>query len=395
MNAERGDYLPYESDLGVPDVVGVPVATLLGAYDPDTLQAVIYPVFHGNYGNVFDPEAPDFEGTDDACWLDVEHADGTHTLIALSPTRHRPNSANQFHVNLPAEARPAHATLACRTQEHENILDDRAFETNTPTLPPVAIVGEEYGVWQLQERELREIEAAVESLTPEDAATIDFETAMKIEGMASELLQEHLNAHAWDVVQAYLQLQISAQNIEAVIQYGLAHELPEDAFRSMVLKQLTASAFADDASDINVVGAPFHIGESAILSTLDDNGFLQTQDTENIEDADLWVFDVQGKIHPLDAPWLCLTPSSGRLTLDPCSTTQAAQRWILESEPHVLKNQSTQQCVDFDRANHRMIMYGCHGNWNQQWVLDAKYIQPWLALLPPDTLQPLVTLLRP
>lgn len=96
--------------------VGVPVTTLLGAYQPpkrsdkpseyvqydnwtkntDTDKAVIYPALHGNYGNLFDLPAPNFGNGQDHCWLAVSNNQETKN-IELSATRAlNSEAANQF-----------------------------------------------------------------------------------------------------------------------------------------------------------------------------------------------------------------------------------------------------------------------------------------------------------
>ncbi len=60
------NYVAAETDAPAPIETGVAVTTLLGIYDPTGVNpSQIYPVIHGNYGNVFDlPEAVNFEPVD-------------------------------------------------------------------------------------------------------------------------------------------------------------------------------------------------------------------------------------------------------------------------------------------------------------------------------------------
>lgn len=127
-NEERGQYEEFnyptsEKRLAAKEV-GVAVATILGGYDPDSTDygnnAVIYPVFHGNYGNVFDLPIPDLTLADesgtllDQCWLDISNAQGDSKLVSVAANRHSNNSINQLHINLKAEFRPTLAILNCR-----------------------------------------------------------------------------------------------------------------------------------------------------------------------------------------------------------------------------------------------------------------------------------------
>src|SRR5699024_10102309 len=113
-NAAVGEYqeaeaVHFRGQPGLaPKAVGVPVATILGGYDPEAQRyqagekrAVIYPVFHGNYGKVYDLPAPNLNGNEDACWVTVEGAGGTKQ-VAVGASRHSAGSINQLHFNLEA-----------------------------------------------------------------------------------------------------------------------------------------------------------------------------------------------------------------------------------------------------------------------------------------------------
>jgi len=389
---ERGAYTPHHSELRVPQEIGVPVTTLVGGYDPTTQKAVIYPALFGNYGNTFEPIAPDFTAEDDVCWLDVRTTDGHTAQFALSGVRYQADNANQFHVNLPAEPAPEHATLSCRLSGQEHILDDRALETTRPELPPAAIVGEEHGSQQLQERELEEIEHALEHLNDTDAVALAFDLVLKIDGLPLDVLEDTLSGHAWTIVQTYLQQREASENVEALLNYGEVHALDTDAHQQRIQAQLDASGFVSADSSFALPGSPFIVDNRFISHTPTEAGVLHTVPVDEDSDGDLWVMDTQGKIHSVASPWLCISTSGDQLTLEDCSPTRPDQRWEHVAETQGLKNLSRQLCVDFDRAGDRLILYRCHGNWNQQWAFDAHAPDLWLATLSAEPLQQLLTL---
>lgn len=174
---------------------------------------MILPVVHGNYGNVFAPEAPDLTSDDGACWLDIEGVDGSTVGTALAAHRHHPDSVNQFHVNVHADVQPPKAELRCFLNQEEYLLDGRTFDPTLPELPPVAIVGEEQGIQQLQQREILEIEQALQHISASDAATIPADALMKIKGMTSAELESQLSDSSWNVIRAYLQNEAEAEKV--------------------------------------------------------------------------------------------------------------------------------------------------------------------------------------
>lgn len=393
-NADQGDYVPHHSDLRPPKEIGVPVATLLGAYDPVDRRAVIYPVFHGNHGNTFDLQAPDLANDADACWLHVETRDGDVLDIALAAERYENDAANQFHVNLHADKRPVHAALRCQFDGEEHTLDARDFDGEIPELPPVAIVGQEYGIKQLQQREIIEIASALDDLSPRDALDIPPTTVDQIHGFSDDELASSLSDDAWAIVSAFLAIERHAQNIDALINFGLAHQTPEDVLQQQLLQALQDAELLRDPRDLTLTGAPLTLSDVAVSHTPNEDGYIQATALEDATIPDHWTLDAQGKIHPIDSPWLCLTPTSDRLALEDCSFTRAEQRWVHDLETHTLKNQHSNLCIDVDSAGGRLLMYGCHGNWNQQWATVHRTSSAWLAAFSAETLQKLRSILE-
>lgn len=294
-DATVGAYTPYESDLRTPDAVGVPVATLLGAYDPDNDTAVIYPVFHGNHGNVFTLPGPNLDQDGDVCWLDVEHEDGARERIELAAHRHQENAPNQFHVNLDADKRPVHAALQCKKEDQEITLDTRDFDGKIPELPPVAIIGEEHRIQQLQERELKEIQSATENLTPQDALMLPRDLGVKIAGLSDEQLLDHLSEDAWAVVSEYLAIERHAQNIEALLNFGLHYELPTQEFQTQLNESLEAANFLSASQDLDVQGEALTLGDIFVSHSPNEDGYIQALPYSDEDSSlDRWTLDAQG-----------------------------------------------------------------------------------------------------
>ena len=108
------------------------------------------------------------------------------------------------------------------------------------------------------------------------------------------------------------------------------------------------------------------------------DNFITPADSE--EQASSWIMSSQGRIHLADQPWLCVMPSSGGLVADQCSISNNKQSWDHTDET-ALRNPAMNKCIDFDSANGKLIMWGCHYRWNQQWSLPAISNNPLLVLL--------------
>jgi len=90
----------------------------------------------------------------------------------------------------------------------------------------------------------------------------------------------------------------------------------------------------------------------------------KAQCTDSAEDY--WLTDASGRIRSLAQPNLCLTASND-VSLSECDATRDAQIWNLDALP-LLKNGN--RCIDLagGSTTGKLIMYGCHGGGNQQWL---------------------------
>lgn len=95
----------------VPRQFGVPVATLVGFYDPQrTLPTTIYPALHGGYGFVYSPSR---NIDSNSCYLRVTTANGV-VHYELARGRINIDAMNKFHVNIRRDDRPSRAEILVR-----------------------------------------------------------------------------------------------------------------------------------------------------------------------------------------------------------------------------------------------------------------------------------------
>lgn len=389
-NTDTGQYQAHvftgESQPLAPSKVGVPVATLLGGYDPDGNNAVIYPVFHGNYGNVF--ELPEPADSGDACWVSVSNHQGEQKHIAVASSRHQSGTLNQLHMNLEASFRPTLATLSCRRDGLETELTRTTFNGEIPELPPAAIVGQQHGFNQLQQRDMANLNQSLAALESEAFPVADTQTRILLDSYSNEQLENGLNTAAAAVLKKIQRQEQQALQARALIQVLRDQNVQPSIIQGRLADQLIDSGFITDTSDIELNGAA--IGTSRghqLSSTLDENGHLIVVTGGDGEPAPAeWLMSARGSLHPADQPWHCLTPAGGRLTLTGCHPDQASQHWTHQANES-LRNAGTGQCIDYAFNSGTAVMYGCHNNWNQKWQGLTRTDSPVLAALPDSVLK--------
>lgn len=395
-NVETGQFEEFVSDRPVPAQVGVAVATILGAHNPDNDDALIYPVFHGNYGNVFELPAPDLNASADTCWVDVSNSSGEHKLVQVAATRHATNSANQLHFNLAAAFRPTLAVMKCRRDGVVSELSRSQFDGQIPALPPVGIAGMEMGHSLLKTREFQEIDQALAGLST-DIRVLPAALAVKINSYAEDELLAALSPISQQVLRDYLARQSALQSTRVLLNHAQQTGLADDQLALRLeshLRQtglLTQPQLQISATEIHGNGYFFDGREQAenpqsLLLLTAREGVAETERSR-------WAMDLNGRIHLAAKPWLCLQQSGSRIALADC-TDAASQRWSFHDDnERVLKSQSNGRCLDYDRINTILITYNCTANWNQQWQDISRDNNLWLSLLPAAELQQVSRLL--
>ncbi|GGC66038.1 M66 family metalloprotease [Marinobacter halophilus] len=384
-NTETGQYDTHEfaanARFPAPRNVGVPVATLLGGYDPDGTNAVIYPVFHGNYGNIFD--LPEPAATGNACWITASNAQSEQKRMAVAEARHQSGTINQFHINLEASFRPTLASLHCRRDGVEIELTRTTFNGETPELPPVAIVGQQHGFVQLKARDTASLNQRLGELATDAFPVPDSDTRILLDSYSNEQLENGLDVVAGAVLDKLVQQKLQVRQARALVQKLESENVNPPSIREALTDLLMASGFIRETSDIELNGSLLSTsGGHRLSSTLDPNGHLVVVTSANGQpEAADWLMSARGSLHPADQPWNCLAPSAGRLTLASCDPNQANQQWSHQNNES-LRNAGTGQCIDYAFNSGAAVMYGCHNNWNQKWQTVTTTDSPVLASLP-------------
>lgn len=386
----------------LPTHIGVPVATILGGYDPvdshytdNEDRAVIYPVFHGNYGNIFDLAAPNLNDGEDHCWVEVNNAKGQKKLVEVLNERNNGGSVNQIHFNLHADFKPTKASLYCRRDGNDKLLTETKFDGVIPKLPPVAIVGQEHGIKQLQAREMQEIEQAVNG---GDIFSLSHDINIKIDSYSDEQLQHGLTQGAWEKVSELRHANNSLAAVPAVLNYAKALGLSTEEIKQRLSDYLYETQLISSDEELNLIGSPIYARATA--SAQPKTAYVSTDFVENkiwartdIKNADqhLWFIDSQSKIHLAAQPELCLV-ASNPLSVQRCDNNSTSHRWVYDEKssdyPRLIA--SNGNCVDINNGQvpNFLGLYGCGGNkWNQAFSDIQRNNAKWLSLADAKTIE--------
>lgn len=419
-NTQLGEYQEWDENKPVPVAVGVPVATILGGYDPDYPsdyqyqgtaqdQAVIYPTFHGNYGNVFDLPAPDLSDGQDHCWVDVSNAAGTPKLVEIAHQRLNAGVINRLSFNLHASFKPTLAELYCRisgktTRLTKTVLDGKNLTTQ---LPPPAIVGQENGFKQLKANALKAIEKGVMALDANALYSYSLNLAVKISAYSQKGLKSGLPITAAKRAIKIKQAMQANQHLNRVVGYANQLDMNAQQKQQLVTQFLKGKGFIDAGITGNPVqsltGSALldHYDEAYLMTTTNKKGQLDIQQNLNGKESHQWVMDVQNKLHPVNQPYLCLTASGGSrgtVTLQSCSTSAAGQRWQYRTDTKQLVSAANSDaCLDDHSTQHYAETWNCHatGGANQGWTGLVRNDALWLGLLNGNSIKQVKALLSP
>lgn len=407
-NEITGEYEEFSAGKPIPVKVGVPVATILGGYDPDASRygegeerALIYPTFHGNRGNVFNLPAPNLADGSHHCWMDIENAAGTHKLVEVANERVNPSWINRISINLEASFKPTQATLYCGSGTDASQWEVLASkELNgldlTDQLPPAVVVGEEAGFEQYKQRDMKQIEAGIQALAPNRINEASATLLLQIASYSEAELKEKLTYDTWQHVKQLLDTRKAISNISAVINYSEISGQSDEDTKNLLLQYLSENNLLTEESGLHIQGNPL-LGfngvyaapnTSFIPTELTDGKIMVSRTSEGAEQHN-WIMDSLGKVHIAASPDKCLV-GSNPVTIADCDNSAANQRWLyrLNDNDRPSLVASNGQCADFYAAQGHLGLYGCSsGGWNQTWFGLNTSNELWLALLPVDTMR--------
>ncbi len=382
-----------------PRLQGVPVITLLGGYDPETNNALIYPALRGNWGNVFDLPSQSTQKEPRNCWLDVNFAAGNMRRIAVAGKRMQTDKVNKLHVNLAAADRPSQATLQCQTPGAEvQTLYTLNIQQYASDMPAPVRVGKQYGYQDLRAIELPQLDAALQALATQDS--LNLSTANKVlldswRGNADELspaarqqLQRYddqqtlgLRINRWmDTYAADLDQGVpEAQN-------ALLAFIRQLGFNDAPVMPAAQSMLMPNGNCIQKFGSTVRVAGKALCT-----GGADEQ----------WILDPRGAIRSRGDAGLCLTDqgwNAAEVKLTACDVGNDSQAWDTSVPQRIARGG---RCLDLNGGylnadgTNKLISYNCSNGANQKWSGLQQSGSLLLTLLSSDNARRLAVLPAP
>jgi hypothetical protein len=378
--------------------LGVPIYTLVGGYDPGTTGAsatnpsaatsLMYAPLAASYGHTYVLDAPNLTLATRQCWAQVTFAAEPDQLVSMAATRFAATAINNVSINIAQDRNPRSARIVCRTQANnpatEIELTSTVFPAAPPTLNAPLIVGMADGHSALRAKELRAMNAYLESLAPIANPRIKEPEWSQLEGWQDDLTELSTSARsAVDRVRAF------QQNVTAIQRYIRQHR-PEleanDGNRSAELRALvTASGLAPANGSLFPAASSMRNGNNCVVIDASDPPGLRMEPCTAASAQ--WWRDARGAFHHLQRAELCITGARANqlLTLQVCDPDLTSQSWTdvainasakVRYEPG---NYSARQTIDNFGAGPGL--YGIHNGGNQQWDAVPVSVFPLLAEL--------------
>ncbi|WP_410169361.1 M66 family metalloprotease [Acinetobacter indicus] len=373
-----------------PRLFGVPVITIIGGYDPETQQGVLYPAARSNWGNVYDLPAAQRGAEQAACWLDVQYTNRSQN-VALAPHRMRGN-ANKLHVNLAIADQPQQVNLYCKkANEAEKLLSTLTIPQYGTAISAAVKIGREDGYTALRKVELPEFQQQLEAQANQAVIALKPAAQLLYDSYAEN--RHELSALAQQQLQRYEQQQQNIYRLNRwmnVYRADLEHAKPEAQTALEGFVTQLGLANEDLLAEATLLKNRNNCLKVETLATGQKNVYISGASACTGDDTEQWIYDGLGRIHSKVEIDLCLSNNSNVVTLASCSTTQDSQVWTMHTETGTIRQGA--QCFDLEHGylkdnRARLIRYGCTGGANQQWTQLSANNSLQLAYLTPENLR--------
>ncbi len=350
-----------------PTQKGVPVITILGGYDPQSpYNAVIYPYFRGNWGNVFASIFKDSLPDNATSYLEITYYDNKTTqYVVLSDKRYEKNIINKFHINIAERDKPETITLYVNKAKNDNTTINKTVYSNP--LSKAIVIGRENGYQSVIDNDTIYLNDLLLN------KAIDNYTLSAKEKEIIEILYRYnklnnLLPNQKAVAQDYINKKNKIDEIDMFIYNN--YELLENnnMQASNNLKNMLSTSglgtveFKFNQAEINGKCIEVYSSEASNMAVR----VVACNDSKNQR----WARDKSGRIHSAVYPGYCLGINNMEV-LQLCSDNPN-QQWKVSnsdiSNGFVFENIGTAgKCIDNSGSNpEKIISYNCTGNANQR-----------------------------
>lgn len=388
FNSASGKFL-------APRLQGVPVVTLLGGYDPETNNALLYPALRSNWGNVFDLPATAVGSAEPRqCWLDVQFSALPSQRIAVAGKRMEAGKVNKLHVNLAQSDQPTRAELFCQTAAAApQKLYTLAIAHHLPAMPAPVIVGKEAGYSAIRAVELPELSAALLPLADKKVLALSSDYQLLYDSYAEHAQELPPPARTqFDRLAAQQQQAQRLNRWMAAYAPSLDKADAQQALRDLLQKLGLASHPLIPAAQ------SMRMANGNCIQKLNAEVRIAGKSLCTADTHEQWILDGRGSIRSRADLGLCLTDqgSSNAVLLTACDVRNDNQVWDTSVPKRIARGN---RCLDlfggFLTNNlGRLITYNCSGGGNQQWdglqpgdslamtLIDSRYVGYLEALGP-------------
>lgn len=349
-----------------PTEKGVPVITILGGYDPQSpYNAVLYPYFRANYGNVFTDLFLDTFPDNASSYLEITYYNGKATqYVVLSNTRYAGNVINKLHVNIAESDKPDTITLYVNnTAKGSTKIDEAVYLT---PMPAPVIIGKSNGYNDVIETDAASINSSLQN------ETLDNYTLTSKEKELIEILYRHnalnkLSSVQKSIAEDYTGKKNKIDEINAYIDDNYTALESNNILADETLKQLLSS------NGLGAVEYKFNQAEingkcMEVYKSADSDKSVRVAVCNKSENQ-RWAVDNAGRIHSAVYPGYCL--EQGKMAVLQLCSENTKQQWKIRSDTEsgvVYENVGVSgQCIDNSKSEpEKIIAYSCSGNTNQR-----------------------------
>lgn len=350
-----------------PTEKGVPVITILGGYDPQSpYNAVLYPYFRANWGNVFASIFKDSLPADAVNYLEITYY-GTKPAqyVALNNSRYSGSIINKLHFNIAESDKPKTISLYVNNKLKGTTTIDEAVY-NTPLKKPV-IIGKGKGYDDVINEDAAYLETKLAgktvdnyTLTAKEKELIEilyrFSALNKLSASQKAVAEDYINnKNKTDEVNMYIDDNYTLlENNDISADKGLKNLLESSGLGTVVFKF--------NQAEIN--GRCMEVYESA-ESRMSVKAAI-CNDSKNQR----WAIDNAGRIHSAIYPGYCL--EQGKMAVLQLCSENTKQQWKIRnsdiSSGVVYENIGVPgQCIDNSGSEpEKIIAYSCSEAANQK-----------------------------
>lgn len=350
-----------------PTEKGVPVITILGGYDPQSpYNAVLYPYFRANWGNVFASIFKDSLPADAVNYLEITYY-GTKPAqyVVLNNSRYSGSIINKLHFNIAESDKPKTISLYVNnTLKGTTTIDEAVY--NTPLKKPV-IIGKGKGYDDVINEDAAYLETKLAgktidnyTLTAKEKELIEilyrFSALNKLSASQKAVAEDYINnKNKTDEVNMYIDDNYTLlENNDISADKGLKNLLESSGLGTVVFKF--------NQAEIN--GKCMEVYES-----INNNKSVRVAACNKSENQ-RWAIDNAGRIHSALYPGYCL--EQGKMAVLQLCSENTKQQWKIRnsdiSSGVVYENIGVPgQCIDNSGSEpEKIIAYSCSEAANQK-----------------------------